>query len=108
MDATNVVLKVTDTDYQPATIELKIDSDKVEIHCRGRLVAVQDREDLSAYLARPNGPLSCGDLVWLWSGWQFRIWIRHLVPAHLLAFGVVEDLRRALQARQPASPGTGR
>lgn len=92
----SMTLDLVDADWRPVAAELSVRRDTVEIRCRDRLVAVQDRQGLSAWLARPDGMLTVDETHWLWNGWAFSIYIRDLVPVFVLEFGVVDDLRRCL------------
>lgn len=103
MDKQNVTLNLIDTDWHPVCAELSINPETVEIRCRERLVAVQDRERLRGWLAKPDGPLICEEMSWLWNGWSFSIYIPDVVPAFALAFPVVDDLRRKLAPPAPVS-----
>jgi hypothetical protein len=96
MNEQTMTLDLVDTDWQPVTAELSIRRDTVEIRCRGALVAVQDRQQLSEWLARPDGALTVDEMSWLWTGWAISIYIRNLVPPFALTIPVVEDLRRHL------------
>jgi hypothetical protein len=96
----SVTLNLVDADWHPVTAELNIRRDTVEIRCRERLVAVQDRDRLAEWLARPDGLLTCDELSWLWSGWSISIHIRNLVPPFALTMPVIEDIRRHLAPGQ--------
>ena len=96
MDGQRMTLDLVDADWRPVSAELSIRRDTVEIRCRDRLVAVQDRDRLTAWLAKPDGLLSVDDVRWMWTGWAFSICVPGLVPAFALGFGVVDELRRRL------------
>ncbi len=96
MDGQRMTLDLVDADWRPVSAELSIRRDTVEIRCRNRIIAVQDRDRLKAWLAKPDGLLSVDDVHWMWTGWAFSICVPGLVPAFRLGFGVVEELRRRL------------
>lgn len=91
-----VTLDLLDTDWCPVSAEVRIRRDTVETRCQGKLVGVQDRDTLTAWLADPYGILDVDELSWMCSGWQVSICIRGLVPTYRLQTEVVENLRRHL------------
>jgi len=104
MNDQTVTLDLVDADWRPVSAELSIRRDTVEIRCRNRLIAIQDRDQLTEWLARPDGALICDELSWLWTGWAVSIYIRHEVPAFALPFPVIDDLRRRLIGQQDREP----
>lgn len=96
MGTTNVILNVVDIESKPAIVEIVFGASTVEIRCNETLVATEDRRRLNAWLEHPDSHLTSGQVIWLWTGRQYRLWIRHLVPAHPLPVDVIHDLRRHL------------
>jgi hypothetical protein len=98
-----VRLDLVDVGHRPVVAELDIGRDTVEVRYRSRdhasqdrPVAVLERKALSAWLAHPDGLLTCGDdgqMSWGWSGLGVFVHIRDLVPSCFLRPDVIEHLR---------------
>jgi hypothetical protein len=94
MNEQTVTIDLLDVDRTAVSAEVSIRRDTVEIRCREQLVAVQGRDQLRDWLARPDGLLNCDETTWLWNGWSVSLCIAGMVPVRALGFDVVEDLRR--------------
>jgi hypothetical protein len=99
---TQVRIDLHDADQRPVVAELDIRRDTVEIRCRDggrdggrdRLVAVQDRDALRAWLSHPDGVLSCDDTTWsTWDGESVALYVRGFVPTCFLRRHVIERVR---------------
>lgn len=91
-----ITLSVVDGHSRPATVDIAIGLESVEIRCNDTPVAIHDRAEFAAWLERPSANFTAGTVVWLWTGHQHRLWIRHRIPAHPVPAHVVHDLRRRL------------
>jgi hypothetical protein len=93
---TRVMFEMPDRDGVPAIIEITVRLDTVEVRCRGRLVGIPDRDQLSAWLRAPQGVLAYDEVAWFYLGEGIALAVDDVVSPSVLAGHVLTRLREAV------------
>jgi hypothetical protein len=89
-----MIIEMLDRWHRPATVEVNVRRDTVELRCEDTIVGIANRDFLHAWLRNPDSPYVYDETTWLPMGFgDVALAIDDRIPAWCLSRSILNNLK---------------